>query len=117
MYYDNSDNRQGRVQVLNVAGRKATACGGVMRAFAYDFFDKTTGKTAGEAIILCSDSGGALTAADPDTDLEFWRSKDLRTKEKGLDFFDRFLSYMLLHELMHVTDHKQCEFNFRGGRF
>ncbi|KAF2791922.1 hypothetical protein K505DRAFT_376414 [Melanomma pulvis-pyrius CBS 109.77] len=114
LYFDNSNGRQARVQVLNHATRKPTACGGVMRAFAYEFKDKATGKRAGDAIVLCSDAGGALTAADKDTDLKFWRDKDLRSMEQGLDFFNRFLSYMLLHELMHVTDHSQCKHELYG---
>ncbi|KAF2175308.1 hypothetical protein K469DRAFT_756291 [Zopfia rhizophila CBS 207.26] len=115
LYYDNSNNRQARVQVLNSANRKSNACGGIQRAFEYPFLDKTTGRTGGKAIVLCSDSSvGALKAADADKDLAFWRDKDLRSVSRGVDFFGRFLSYMILHELMHATDGKQFPVNPGG---
>lgn len=68
LYYDNSNGRQARVQVLNNAKRDAKlgACGGIQRAFAYAFFDAKTKKEAGEAIVLCSDAKvGALLSANP----------------------------------------------------
>ena len=109
LYFDNSNGRQARVQVLNVAGRGSTACGGVQRAFEYEFNDAKTGKVGGKAIVLCSDSAGALKAAD-DKDLTFWRDKNLLSISAGVDFFSRFLSYMILHELMHASDRASCKY-------
>jgi hypothetical protein len=104
------------VQVLNVAGRGKTACGGVQRAFAYDFNNAKTQKHAGEAIVLCADKVGALTVANKDPtqgNIKFWKDRNLLSQQQGIDFLNGFLSYMLLHELMHATDHKQCEYTLR----
>ncbi|KAF2635010.1 hypothetical protein P280DRAFT_202755 [Massarina eburnea CBS 473.64] len=107
LYNDNSNGRQASVQVLNRADRKANlgACGGIQRGFTYSYFDAKTKKAAGEVIILCSDGPtGALQAANPTKKLGDFRNNNLEVVDQGLDMAGGFLSYMILHELMHVTD-------------
>jgi len=84
-----------------------------MRAFAYDF--KIGGTFAGDAIVLCADAVGALKVARSDRSLKDWRDKNLLGITKGIDMIEEHLSYMLLHELMHVVDINSCE--YRPGSF
>ncbi|KAF2121313.1 hypothetical protein BDV96DRAFT_682568 [Lophiotrema nucula] len=118
LYFDDSDNRQARVQGLNSPNRKATACGGIMRAFEYDFLDGRTGKSRGKAIVPCSNlNAGALKAFDEDEDITFWRDKDMRQVTECLDFIGRYLSYMILLELFHAVDETNYQYlNYSSRR-
>ena len=100
------------------------ACAGRLRAFHY------FAPGFGDVIILCSDSAkGAINYAlnpgsggDARPIIGRWRNADLRTpaaivnpednQQRGLDVFAVYLSYMVLHELMHTNRQCKCLFLF-----
>ncbi|KAL8812593.1 MAG: hypothetical protein Q9223_007252, partial [Gallowayella weberi] len=96
------DNTRGGVRVAT--GYQRNACGGRLRAFQYSF-------GAGNVIVLCSDWVGGALPASIGNSIESWRSKgDLTVeplKKVGINFFERYLSYKILHELMHCTSGRQ----------
>ena len=100
------DNTRGgvRVQVSRREGYTENACGGQLRAFEYSF-------SGGSVIVLCSDwEGGALPASTHNS-IESWRTignlKDA-SKSIGINVFEQYLSYKILHELMHAASGTQC---------
>ncbi|KAL8798754.1 MAG: hypothetical protein Q9182_006415 [Xanthomendoza sp. 2 TL-2023] len=97
------DNTRGGVRVQT--GYQPNACGGKLRAFQYSF-------GAGNVIVLCSDWAGGAIPASIGNSIEGWRSQGDLTieplKKVGINFFERYLSYKILHELMHCAS---------GGQF
>ncbi|KAI9773683.1 MAG: hypothetical protein M1840_006957 [Geoglossum simile] len=99
-----------RVQVGPRLGAAENACGGVLQAFEYAYYSSED-SDGGQVIVLCSDSTvGALQA--PDATMDSWRTagnlKEISlVKELGIDFFGRFLSYKILHEMMHAASSTQ----------
>lgn len=96
-----------RVQIprSNGGGWTSNACGGRLRAFAYPF-------EGGKVIVLCSDSNSGALRAPKENSLDNFRTGGAFMAENlsaiGINIFQQFLSYMILHELMHVADERQC---------
>jgi hypothetical protein len=112
LYHDNSDGRRAQVRLPTRTGTAQNACGNVLRAFEYPFTDKNGG--TGHAIVLCNDGPrGALNAARHDEITELrTRNIDVRkppTGTLGMDLLGSFLTYMLVHEMMHVGGELQCK--------
>lgn len=62
-------------------------------------------------IVLCSDwEGGALPASTHNS-IEGWRTlgnlKDA-SQSIGINVFEQYLSYKILHELMHAANDREC---------
>ncbi|KAL8677628.1 MAG: hypothetical protein Q9186_005963 [Xanthomendoza sp. 1 TL-2023] len=97
------DNTRGGVRVAT--GYSPNACGGKLRAFQYSF-------GAGNVIVLCSDWAGGALPASKGNSIDSWRSQGDLTieslKKVGINFFERYLSYKILHELMHCASGSQC---------
>ncbi|KAL8741556.1 MAG: hypothetical protein Q9190_005847 [Brigantiaea leucoxantha] len=100
------DNTRGsvRVQVSRRPGYTNNACGGQLRAFEYSF-------SGGNVIVLCSDWDGGALPASTHNSIEGWRTagnlKDA-TVNTGINVFEQYLSYKILHELMHAANDRQC---------
>ncbi|KAI4244111.1 MAG: hypothetical protein L6R40_003095 [Gallowayella cf. fulva] len=105
------DNTRGGVRVQT--GYSPNACGGKLRAFQYSF-------GAGNVIVLCSDWAGGALSASVGNSIDSWRDRgnlaidDL--KGVGINFFERYLSYKLLHELMHCASGRQFPAELPDGR-
>lgn len=98
-----------RVQVPLVKGTLSgpSACGGNLQGFEYSF-------PAGQIIVLCSDGPKAALRMLQANSLESWRAGGNLgalpvAGDKGIDYFESFLSYKILHELMHAASESQCE--------
>ena len=67
----------------------------------------------GPIIVLCSDSAnGALRAYKEAVVINGWNMQgDMRLVPFGVNYLAGFLSYMILHELMHAADSLQCEWS------
>lgn len=98
-----SSNRQVNVVRTGPLQQGVTnACGQQVAAFSY-----SCGPGCAK-IILCSDwSGGALNKARND-EIGDWIKSDIRGISQGMDFLAGFLSYTILHEMMHSSDFNQC---------
>ncbi|KAI4162671.1 MAG: hypothetical protein LQ342_003717 [Letrouitia transgressa] len=99
------DNTRGsvRVQVARRQGYTNNACGGQLRAFEYSF-------SGGNVIVLCSDWEGGALPASTDNSIEGWRTLgNLKSASEstGINIFERYLSYKILHELMHAANDRQ----------
>ncbi|KAL8872121.1 MAG: hypothetical protein Q9174_002195 [Haloplaca sp. 1 TL-2023] len=89
-------------------GQQGSACGGNLRGFQY-------GDAATKIIVLCSDSSNGAMNAYRAATLNSWnQGGDLRRAAgpsapsgQGLNFIAAYLSYMVLHELMHAADSRQ----------
>ncbi len=94
-----------RVQVSRGAGHTDNACGGQLRAFEYNF-------DQGHVIALCSDWDGGVLRSSNQLSTQKWRTNgDLRLAARapnGLNMFETYLSYKILHELMHAANNRQC---------
>ncbi|KAI4237904.1 MAG: hypothetical protein LQ349_001504 [Xanthoria aureola] len=95
-----------RVQIPRTKDGEWTsnACGGHLRAFVYSF-------EGGKVIVLCSDSDSGALRAPKWNSLDSFRTGGTFLAENlsaiGINIFQQFLSYMILHELMHVADDRQ----------
>lgn len=91
--------------------KTGNACGGALRGFEYP-------GPQGPVILLCSDSAkGALNAYEQVL-LGRWNEggnlmdTPVAKGPTGIDFLGRYLSYMMLHEVMHAVDSLFCMFGF-----
>ena len=127
LWYDNTgppgDQRRANIRLRNAPGRTRNACGGLLKAFAYEFISERTQAVAGTAIVLCNDrpagrdapaalqshfkiSGNTQYIGD-------FKDNALNNMAIGIDFLGGFLSHMILHEVMHATDFNACKYNSR----
>lgn len=90
-------------------GGAGNACGGVLRGFEY------TGAQGQAIIVLCSDSPNGAMNAYTGATINIWNLRGNLMEMTaanpgglGLNFFADYLSYMVLHELMHAADNLQC---------
>lgn len=110
IYFDNSEGRQAQVRRSEppAAGQRGP-CKNSLRALAYPFTLRD-GTGGGTAIVLCSNwAGAALTATENVAEIDEWRRQgDLSRSPFGIDTLGRYLSYMIIHELMHAGNLQQC---------
>jgi hypothetical protein len=111
VYFDNGDGRQAKVRAQAPVPGATGPCKNKLRAFAYPFAFKDGSQPGGTAVILCSNwNEGALPSTqDIKGEIGDWRTKgNLKVFSQGIDVLGRYLSYMIIHELMHVADMLQC---------
>lgn len=110
-YFDNSEGRQAQVRrdTPPAAGQRGP-CKNNLRALAYPFGFRD-GRPGGTAIVLCSNwDGAALTSTQNAGEVDIWRKQgDLSTSPFGIETLGKYLSYMIIHELMHAGDMQQCK--------
>jgi len=115
VYFDNGDNRQAQVRIKAPVPGATGPCKGNLRAFAYPFGFKDGSQPGGNAVVLCSNwDGGAITSTqNVNGEIGDWRtSGDLRRYSQGIETVGRYLSYMIIHELMHVANLQQCKTSY-----
>ena len=117
-------NFPGSPAITMAQGSTTHACGGALRAFEYN-------PTAGQhVIVLCSDSANGALGPGISIKPTFGETAAKRTSggwksftnaqgevvlspayagPLGLDVFADYLSYKILHELMHATGSLQCK--------
>ncbi|KAI4664989.1 uncharacterized protein J4E79_003288 [Alternaria viburni] len=111
VYFDNGDNRQAQVRAKPPVPGATGPCKGNLRAFVYPFGFKDGSQPGGTAVVLCSNwDGGAITSTkDVKGEIGDWRKGgDLRRYSQGIETVGQYLSYMIIHELMHVANLQQC---------
>ncbi|MCJ1405819.1 hypothetical protein MMC11_009049 [Xylographa trunciseda] len=91
-----------------------TACGGFLNAFAYPVDGESF---KGNVIVLCSDSIFGALKTTTHNSLDSWRTTgNLKTASSiagpgnaftGLNIFSKYLSYVIIHEMMHCTSFAQ----------
>jgi hypothetical protein len=112
VYYDNADGKHARIQMnRKPAPGRTGPCGNNLRGFAYPY--SSIDGTSGAAIVLCSiGAGSAFESSDKTGEVSLWRvGGDLTRSPEGLDTLGRYLSYMIIHELMHASNLVQCKVN------
>ncbi|KAI9854927.1 MAG: hypothetical protein M1824_006496 [Vezdaea acicularis] len=101
IYVDPTNGARVAVPIKREGNKATNACGNELQAFAYTWLN-------GAAIVLCSDGPVGALRNLAGNSIESWRtSGDLKATsaatDKGIDYFNSFLSYKILHELMHAT--------------
>jgi len=87
-------------------------CMNNLRAFAYPFAFASGSTPGGTAVVLCSGWDGAAidVTANASPEIGTWRTGgDFRVNTQGIDALGRYLSYMIIHELMHAANMQQCK--------
>jgi hypothetical protein len=110
VYFDNGDGRQVQIRAKAPAPGATGPCKDNLRALTYQFGFKDGSEPGGTAVVLCSNwEGGAIPSTQGiNGEISDWRlSGDLRGV--SLDALGRYLSYMIIHELMHVANMLQCK--------
>ncbi|KAK3207700.1 hypothetical protein GRF29_96g78560 [Pseudopithomyces chartarum] len=103
VYFDTSEGRQAQVRMnRGPAPGRTGPCGDNLRAFAYPY-SRSDGMS-GAAIVLCSiGAGSAFESSDKAGEVSLWRKQgNLSQSPEGLNTLGRYLSYMIIHELMHA---------------
>lgn len=111
VYFDNGDDRQAQIRAKAPAPGATGPCKDNLRAFVYPFGFKDGSVPGGTAVVLCSNwEGGAISSTQGiNGEIGNWRtSGDFRTVPQGIEALGRYLSYMIIHELMHVANMLQC---------
>lgn len=111
MYFDTGEGRQAQIRAKAPAPGATGPCKDNLRAFAYPFGFKDGSEPGSTAVVLCSNwEGGAIPSTQGiKGEISDWRtSGDLRKVPQGIDTLGRYLSYMIIHELMHVANMLQC---------
>ncbi|KAI8939365.1 hypothetical protein NX059_003150 [Plenodomus lindquistii] len=111
VYFDNGDGRQVQIRAKAPVPGATGPCKDNLRALAYPFGFKDGSQPGGTAVVLCSNwDGGALPSTQGiNGEITDWRTAgDLRTVSQGIEVLGRYLSYMIIHELMHVANLLQC---------
>jgi hypothetical protein len=111
VYFDNSDGRQAQIRGRAPVAGATGPCKDTLRAFAYPFGFASGSRPGGIAVILCSNwAGGAITSTETVSgEVVDWRVRgDLRTASQGIEVLGRYLSQMIIHELMHAGNMLQC---------
>lgn len=110
-YFDKTPGRQAQVRRSTppAAGQRGP-CKNSLRALAYPF-GSTDGRPGGTVVVLCSNwAAAALTATQGVGEIDTWRRQgDLSASPQGIETLGRYLSYMIIHELMHAGDIQQCK--------
>lgn len=112
VYFDTSEGRQAQVRMnRGPAPGRTGPCGDNLRAFAYPY-SRSDGMS-GAAIVLCSiGAGSAFESSDKAGEVSLWRKQgNLSQSPEGLNTLGRYLSYMIIHELMHASNFQQCKVN------
>jgi hypothetical protein len=111
LYFDNGEGRQAKIRANSPAPGATRPCKDRLRAFAYPFGFQDGSQPGGTAVVLCSNwAGGALRSTKDKSEIGSWRtSGNLVNYPLGIEVVGGYLSYMIIHELMHVADMQQCK--------